>query len=81
MQASAIVCDVRPLMVHAMNQDVPTKWSWTNNVGGGDVLRLFAKDGTYVRPTRMKTAYLRHGPCRTEVRMPARSPMAQQTTR
>ena len=66
-QASALVCDVRPLMVHAMNQDTPTKWTWTNNVGGGDAFRLFATDGKYVRPTRMKTAYLRQGPCLTEV--------------
>lgn len=66
-QANALVCDVRPLMVHAMNRDEPTRWTWTNNVGGGDLLRLFAPDGTYVRPTGMKTAYLRQGPCLTEV--------------
>ncbi len=62
------MCDVRPLMVHAMNSDVPTQWSWTNNVGGGDAFRLFAKDGSYVRPVRMQTAYLRQGPCLTDVR-------------
>jgi hypothetical protein len=67
-QATALVCDVRPLMVHAMNSDVPTQWNWTNNVGGGDAFRLFARDGSYVRPVRMKTAYLRQGPCLTDVR-------------
>ena len=66
-QADALVCDVRPLMVSAMNHDIPTKWTWTNNVGGGDAFRLFTLDGRYVRPRGMKTAYIRHGPCLTEV--------------
>ncbi|MHB0956703.1 MAG: LamG domain-containing protein [Pirellulaceae bacterium] len=66
-QARALVCDVRPLMVHAMNSDLPTQWSWTNNVGGGDAFRLFANDGSYIRPVRMTTTYVRHGPCLTEV--------------
>ena len=67
-QATAMICDVRPLMVNAMNCATPTQWSWTNNVGGGDAYRLFAPDGSYVRPVRMQTTYLRQGPCLTEVR-------------
>jgi hypothetical protein len=66
-QAKAGVLDVRPLMVWQMKSDTPRKWGWTNNVGGGDFFRLFDSGGERVWPERMKTAYLRHGPCLTEV--------------
>jgi hypothetical protein len=64
-QAQATVLDVRPLMVGSMNNN--QKWSWTHNVGGGDFFRLFNSAGKRVFPGRMRTAYLRQGPCLTEV--------------
>lgn len=64
-QAQAGILDVRPLMVRSMDRDLP--WTWTHNVGGGDFFRLFDAAGQRVFPGRMRTAYLRHGPCLTEV--------------
>jgi hypothetical protein len=62
----SIVDDIRPLMVTAMGtQD--GKWTWTNNVGGGDFLTVFGRDGKRLPLTRMRTAYLSHGPCLTRV--------------
>jgi hypothetical protein len=66
-QASATVLDVRPLMVHSMNQDSPLRWNWTNNVGGADFFRYFDPAGRRQFPARMKTAYRRYGPNLTEV--------------
>jgi hypothetical protein len=64
-QAHAAVLDVRPVMVRSMNRNL--RWSWTHNVGGGDFFRLFDSAGNRVFPARMRTAYLRQGPCLTEV--------------
>ena len=64
-QAQATILDVRPVMVKSMNNN--SEWGWTHNVGGGDFFRLFDKDGRCVFPARMRTAYLRQGPCLTEV--------------
>ena len=64
-QAQAGILDVRPLMVRSMDRDLP--WTWTHNVGGGDFFRLFDAAGERVFPGRMRTAYLRYGPCLTEV--------------
>ena len=72
-QAECAVLDVRPLMVHGMNLDEPTRWRWTNNVGGGDFFRYFNAQGERQHPARMKTAYLRYGPNLTEVTYAGRS--------
>ena len=64
-QAHAAVLDVRPVMVHSMNSNA--EWGWTHNVGGGDFFRLFDAAGLRVFPSRMRTAYMRQGPCLTEV--------------
>lgn len=64
-QAQAAILDVRPLMVRSMHNNQP--WHWTHNVGGGDYFRLFDPQGRHVPRARMRTAYLRHGPCLTEV--------------
>jgi hypothetical protein len=66
-QAQAAVLDVRPVMVYQMNQDVPLKWNWTNNVGGADFFRYFDSEGKRQFPSRMKTAYHRYGPNLTQV--------------
>ena len=62
----SIIDDVRPLMVWAM-RDEPTKWSWTNNVGGGDFLHYETAPGEQQYLTRMRSQYERYGPCLTEV--------------
>jgi len=64
-QADCTILDVRPLMVRSMTDD--QLWSWTHNVGGGDFLRLFDPAGRRLRHVAMRTAYLRQGPCLTEV--------------
>lgn len=64
-QAQASILDVRPLMVRSMSADQP--WQWTHNVGGGDFVRLFDPLGRRVPHAAMRTAYLRQGPCLTEV--------------
>ncbi len=64
-QALALITDVRPLMVKSMHTS--GQWGWTHNVGGGDFFRLFDPEGKRVMPARMRTAYLRQGPCLTEV--------------
>ena len=61
------VCDVRPVMVHAMRRDKPVKWTWTSNVGGADFLRYFDAQGVRQHHARVKAAYLRYGPNLTEV--------------
>lgn len=64
-QAECSILDVRPLMVRSMAGDQP--WQWTHNVGGGDFVRLFDREGRHVPPARMRAAYHRYGPCLTEV--------------
>lgn len=64
-QGQCSILDVRPLLVKGLNGG--GQWQWTNNVGGGDHVRIFAPDGNRLRHARMRTAYLRHGPCLTEV--------------
>lgn len=64
-QAKCSVTDVRPLMVTSMGKT--PRWSWTNNVGGGDFLRLFDNKNTRVPHSSMQTMYHRQGPCLTEV--------------
>jgi hypothetical protein len=64
-QGGCSILDVRPLMVRAAADARP--WQWTGNVGGGDFLRLFDREGRRVPHAGMRTTYLRHGPCLTEV--------------
>lgn len=63
----SMIDDVRPLMVWGMTDgDEKKKWGWTHNVGGGDFLVYFDAAGQKQFLTRMKTAYLSHGPNLTE---------------
>ena len=64
-QAGCAVLDVRPVMVHAMNNGF--RWRWTHNVGGGDFFLFLDPGGKRVFPKRMRTAYHSQGPCLTEV--------------
>jgi hypothetical protein len=64
-QASCLLTDLRPLYTRAMSGK--PGHTWTHNVGGADAFRLFAPDGERVRPATVRTAYLRQGPCLTEV--------------
>jgi len=57
--------DLRPLLVWATNTR-RGKWSWTNNVGGGDFLVYFDGKGEYQYFKEMKAAYDAHGPNLTE---------------
>ncbi len=62
----SMIDDVRPLMVHGMKQDEPVKWTWTNNVGGGDFLVYVDQDGVRQWNSRMRTRFRRYGPNLTE---------------
>jgi hypothetical protein len=64
-QGSCSILDVRPLLVRAAADARP--WQWTGNVGGGDFLRLFDREGRRVPHVGMRAAYQKHGPCLTEV--------------
>lgn len=65
-QRGCTIMDVRPLMVNSMS--VGRDWGWTNNVGGGDVFRIFDPAGNRVPHASMQADYVRYGPCLTEVR-------------
>ncbi|MBT4496167.1 MAG: RsmB/NOP family class I SAM-dependent RNA methyltransferase, partial [Gemmatimonadetes bacterium] len=62
----SVIDDVRPLMVTQMKTP-DGKWGWTNNVGGGDFLVYFDRDGDKQYLTRMRSAYLSQGPNLTDV--------------
>ncbi|MDA7920238.1 LamG domain-containing protein [Verrucomicrobiales bacterium] len=64
-QANTSITDVRPFMVTSMGKT--PKWSWTNNIGGGDFLRLFDHEENRIPHSSMQAVYIRHGPCLTEV--------------
>lgn len=64
-QASALITDVRPLMVKSDNE--PKLWKWTGNVGGGDYCKLFAPSGERMYHSSVRTERLRQGPCLTEI--------------
>ncbi len=64
-QGACSVLDVRPAMVASRSKN--GRWSWTNNVGGGDFFRFFDPSGARQFHTGMRTAYLSQGPCLTEV--------------
>ncbi len=64
----SMIDDVRPLMVHGMGStsEDHKRWTWTNNVGGGDFLVYMDVTGNRVFPAHMRTAYLNGGPVQTE---------------
>jgi len=64
-QANCTITDVRPFMVRSMGDGKP--FGWTNNVGGGDFLRLFDSAGERAPHFAMRTTYHKQGPCLTEV--------------
>lgn len=60
------ITDVRMLMTRNGLQG--RKWRWTDAAWGGDWLGVHDAMGNKLAFTQMKTAYLAHGPCLTEVR-------------
>ena len=65
-QDRGFVDDFRPLMVWS-NSGARRKWFWTNNVGGGDVLVYLDPSGKRQHFSRVRTAYLSHGPNLSDV--------------
>jgi hypothetical protein len=63
----SMIDDVRPMMVWAAGYDTPVKWTWTNNVGGGDFLVYFDQYGQKQWNSRIRTQYRRQCPNLTEV--------------
>ena len=61
-----VITDVRALMVR--NGVDGKKWSWTDAGWGGDWFNVSPENEKKLAFTRMKTAYLAHGPCLTDVR-------------
>jgi hypothetical protein len=61
----SMIDDIRPLNVWAMSQQ-RAKWSWTNNVGGGDFLVYEDAAGKRQYLSRMRADYARPGPNLTE---------------
>jgi hypothetical protein len=59
------ITDARMLM--ARNGQQGRQWSWTDAGWGGDWLNLKDQDGNKLLFAELKTAYLSHGPCLTEV--------------
>jgi hypothetical protein len=62
----SMIDDVRPLMVWGMNQE-KAKWTWTNNVGGGDFLVYENPAGKRQHLSRVRALYTSHGPNLTNV--------------
>jgi hypothetical protein len=62
----SVIDDIRPLMVTSMGKG-REKWSWTNNVGGGDFLAYFDREGKKQYLSRMRTYYRSYGPNLTSV--------------
>ncbi|MFC1805349.1 LamG domain-containing protein [Planctomycetota bacterium] len=61
-----MVTDVRMLMTR--NGKDGRKWSWTDGGWGGDWLEVNRGSDNKLFPVDLKTAYLAHGPCLTDVR-------------
>ncbi|MCP4785504.1 MAG: hypothetical protein GY878_18315 [Fuerstiella sp.] len=60
------VTDIRALMVRSGIEG--TKWGWTNAGWGGDWLNIQDDDQEKYFQNSLKTAYLSHGPCLTDVK-------------
>ena len=64
----SVITDMRPLMVNSMNpQNGDPRWNWTSNVGGGDFLLYFDKNGQQQRMTEVRAHYFSQGPNLTDV--------------
>lgn len=61
-----VITDVRALMVRKERDG--KMWGWTDAGWGGDWFNLSPENDKKLAFTRMKTAYLAHGPCLTDVR-------------
>ena len=61
-----VITDVRALMVRKGRDG--KMWGWTDAGWGGDWFNLSPENDKKLAFTRMKTAYLAHGPCLTDVR-------------
>lgn len=61
-----VITDVRALMVRKGSDG--KKWGWTDAGWGGDWFNVSSDNAKKLAFTRMKTAYLAHGPCLTDVR-------------
>jgi len=61
-----MITDVRMLMTR--NGKDGRKWVWTDGGWGGDWLEVHRGSGNKLFPVDLKTAYLAHGPCLTDVR-------------
>ncbi|MGJ8641688.1 MAG: LamG domain-containing protein [Opitutaceae bacterium] len=59
------ITDVRMLMARIGADG--KRWSWTNAGWGGDWLYAKDSNGNRHHPNELKTAYLAHGPCLTDV--------------
>ncbi len=66
-QADCLICDVRPVLVASRFAGKPVRWTWTGNVGGGDLVRWFDPKGQRRFPDRMNSVVRRVGPNLTEV--------------
>jgi hypothetical protein len=63
---SMMVTDVRMLMTR--NGRNGSKWGWSDGGWGGDWLEVHRNADDKLFPVDLKTAYLAHGPCLTDVR-------------
>lgn len=63
----SFIDDVRPLMVWSMDTRKKTKWSWTNNVGGGNFLIYESEEGKQQPVIAVKSEYDMIGPNLTKV--------------
>lgn len=61
-----VVTDVRMLM--ARNGLTGQKWEWTDAGWGGDWFEMLDTEGNKLAFKDLRTAYLAHGPCLTDVR-------------
>ncbi len=60
------ITDVRMLMSRAGANG--RKWGWTDAGWGGDWLNLQTESQAKLFPSQLKTAYVAHGPCLTDIR-------------
>jgi hypothetical protein len=59
------ICDVRAPLAQGGKEGNP--WSWTDAGWGGDWLRVLNRDNHKLPHGELKTAYLSHGPCLSDV--------------
>lgn len=61
-----LICDVRAPLTQKGKDGAP--WTWTDAVWGGDWLSIYDLGDRKLAAAGMKTAYLAHGPCLSDVR-------------